>query len=52
MHSKTASVWTYENSAPEEFSLTRLCEVVEAHFGVKCKLAKIAEGGYHKVRFN
>ncbi|EQL01923.1 kinase-like protein [Ophiocordyceps sinensis CO18] len=49
MHSKTASVWTYENGAPEEFSLTRLCEVAEAHFGVKCRLEKMAEGGYHKV---
>ncbi|KAM4057440.1 phosphotransferase enzyme family protein [Hirsutella rhossiliensis] len=49
MHAKTTSVWTYENGAPEEFSLTRLCDVVDAHFGVKCELVKLAEGGYHKV---
>ena len=49
MDADIVSIWTYENGAPEQFSLMHLCEVVEAHFGVPCKLVKMAEGGYHKV---
>ncbi|KAF1819278.1 uncharacterized protein K489DRAFT_384198 [Dissoconium aciculare CBS 342.82] len=43
------SVWHDSDDKSTPINLTSLCEIVSTHFDTPCRLAKIAEGGYHKV---
>jgi hypothetical protein len=43
------SVWHDSDDKPTPINLTSLCEIVSTHFDTPCRLAKISEGGYHKV---
>ena len=49
MDTDTLSIWSNDEGPPDTFNITRLRTVVDAHFGRKCTLVKLAQGGYHKV---
>ncbi|KAG1751905.1 hypothetical protein EDB19DRAFT_1674474 [Suillus lakei] len=45
------STFSYDGDGePDSFSLVELQLVVDSHFLTSCKLEKLAQGGYHKVR--
>jgi hypothetical protein len=46
------SLWRDSDDASTPINLTSLCELVSTHFDTPCRLAKIAEGGYHKVNLS
>jgi hypothetical protein len=45
------STFSYDGDGePDSFNLAELQSVVDLYFLTSCKLGKLAEGGYHKVR--
>ena len=49
--SDKASIFTYDGEFdPDSFSLVALQDALSAHFGERCEVQKLAEGGYHKVQ--
>jgi hypothetical protein len=45
------STFSYDGDGePDSFNLAELQSVVDLYFLTSCKLEKLAEGGYHKVR--
>ncbi|KDN37881.1 hypothetical protein RSAG8_09855, partial [Rhizoctonia solani AG-8 WAC10335] len=47
--SDNMSVFAFDDTAAESFSLDKLNQVVSEYFGAPCTLVKLDQGGYHKV---
>jgi hypothetical protein len=52
MENDRVSIFSYDgDEPPDAFRLFQLTETVNTYFGTECSLEKLAEGGFHKVRF-